>query len=1020
MTPIRLIVQAFGPFARKTVVDFRELRDRGIFLITGPTGAGKTTLLDAATFALFGESSGRERKPHQMRSQHADPTASTEVTFDFSLGGEFYRVTRRPQQDRPAKRGAGMVTEQPFATLWRRTGIKDDFQEGEVLAARPTEVDNKVEELLGFSGDQFRQVVLLPQGQFRKFLEASSAEREEILESLFRTELYRRVEQALQEKSSELQAELKEMAIEEDTLLRNAPARTREELEAKSVLARERATAEGSKAAALRKREAELEGSIRNARETDAKFSELDSAKAGLVQAESAGDKYLVDKETLARARIAAPLVPVDAQSTERAAEADRALASNRTAAIAYEAALDRRAAAEQALQAEERRNVERQTAQDRIREMQGLANAVKELEALRVRERGLIATRDEADRRRVVVEARMKESRDTADRKRLEVTAAETEAQLEATLRNLVDAAGRKTALRKKLDVAKASIPARSRSAAAAESAVANAVAELGRGQARLASLEEAWSKGQAAILAAMLAQGGPCSVCGSREHPEPARPSGAVPDQNDLKSSKINVADLQATLDKKRAEAQTAAAGVEGVEAEARTVEDALGEDANLSTLELENRATDLRTRLSNASKAAGRLAILRKELEALQGVETSAAAEAEAARVGSEAAAKGAEGVQAVVRDREGAIPQEFLKQGAAEAELQRALARLAELAAAYETARKSADAAKVEEARAEEAQERAKDASERAEALAQEAANRLAVEMERAGFNSRKEFAEARRSEEQIRELEISIRGFEAGILDARGRLGRAECAVARLERVSPVPMEEERDKVRTARDAAVREETAARAEEAEITRVLSALSGLRERKAVTEKQYAVYGRLSEVANGSNPLRITFQRFVLRSLLQDVLIAASRRLRLMSRGRYDLQVAGQPGGGRGAAGLELEVADALTGSTRSVTTLSGGEGFLASLSLALGLADVVQSRAGGVRLDAVFVDEGFGTLDEELLELAIRVLTDLKQGGRMVGIISHVQELKERISTRLEVTGGPETSSAKFVL
>jgi exonuclease SbcC len=212
-----------------------------MFLITGPTGAGKTTLLDAATFALFGESSGRERKPHQMRSQHAEPALATEVTFDFSLGGEIYRVTRRPQQDRPAKRGVGMVPDQPRATLWRRTGLADDVVEGEVLAARPTEVDEQVERVLGFSGDQFRQVVLLPQGQFRKFLEASSAEREEILEALFRTEVYRRVEQALLEKSKELEDALQSLAVEEDVLLRSAPARTREELEAKVMISRQRA-----------------------------------------------------------------------------------------------------------------------------------------------------------------------------------------------------------------------------------------------------------------------------------------------------------------------------------------------------------------------------------------------------------------------------------------------------------------------------------------------------------------------------------------------------------------------------------------------------------------------------------------------------------------------------------------------------------------------------------------------------------------------------------------------------------
>ena len=171
-----------------------------------------------------------------------------------------------------------------------------------------------------------------------------------------------------------------------------------------------------------------------------------------------------------------------------------------------------------------------------------------------------------------------------------------------------------------------------------------------------------------------------------------------------------------------------------------------------------------------------------------------------------------------------------------------------------------------------------------------------------------------------------------------------------------------------------------------------------------------------GRLSEVANGNNPRRMTFQRYVLATLLDEVLEAASLRLLRMSRGRYALQRVREQGDQRMAGGLDLEVFDHDTGSARPANTLSGGEGFLASLSLALGLADVVQSRAGGIQLDTLFVDEGFGTLDPESLDFAIRTLLDLQQAGRLVGIISHVSELRERIDVRLEVRPGAGGSQA----
>jgi len=175
-----------------------------------------------------------------------------------------------------------------------------------------------------------------------------------------------------------------------------------------------------------------------------------------------------------------------------------------------------------------------------------------------------------------------------------------------------------------------------------------------------------------------------------------------------------------------------------------------------------------------------------------------------------------------------------------------------------------------------------------------------------------------------------------------------------------------------------------------------------------------------GHIADVANGKNALGITFQRFVQISLLDDVLLAASKRLKIMSKGRFYLRRAAERVDRRTTGGLDLVVDDAYTGKTRPVATLSGGESFLASLSLALGLADVVQSYAGGVRLDTIFIDEGFGSLDSESLDLALRSLIDLQEGGRLVAIISHVEDLKERIDARLEVTASRTGSSARFVI
>ena len=197
MKPIRLSITAFGAYAAKQVVDFTVLGERSFFLIHGATGAGKTTLLDAICFALYGETSGNERGADQMRSHHTPTGPLTEVTFDFALGAERYRITRQPKQMRPRARGTGLVEEDHKATLWRRTGCSADSDEGEALAARWQAANDAIRMLFGFDSKQFRQVIMLPQDQFRQLLKASSLEREDLFQALFQTEVYSQIEAAV-------------------------------------------------------------------------------------------------------------------------------------------------------------------------------------------------------------------------------------------------------------------------------------------------------------------------------------------------------------------------------------------------------------------------------------------------------------------------------------------------------------------------------------------------------------------------------------------------------------------------------------------------------------------------------------------------------------------------------------------------------------------------------------------------------------------------------------------------------
>ena len=233
MRPLKLVMRAFGPYAQEQVLDFGVLEERSFFLIHGPTGAGKTSILDAICLALYGETSGGERKIRHMRSDHADPGVLTEVTFNFTLGVETYRVFRRPEQDRPKKRGSGMTKEPAKATIWKRTGVKRDEDEGAVIAERWSRVNEEIERLLGFRSDQFRQVVVLPQGQFRKLLSAGSSERQQILEVLFQTGIYRQVEEALKDAADQTKTEVERLRGKKKEILERLGAETLVELEDK-------------------------------------------------------------------------------------------------------------------------------------------------------------------------------------------------------------------------------------------------------------------------------------------------------------------------------------------------------------------------------------------------------------------------------------------------------------------------------------------------------------------------------------------------------------------------------------------------------------------------------------------------------------------------------------------------------------------------------------------------------------------------------------------------------------------
>lgn len=1026
MRPINLVVRAFGPYADEQNFDFRELGARSFFLIHGPTGSGKTTILDAMSFALYGDTSGNERDGKQMRSDMADPARLTEVVFDFSLGQETYRVARSPEQERPKQRGEGTTTERPKATLWRRTGLANDNEEGFVLAAQWSEVTRAVADLLGFESDQFRQVVLLPQGQFRRLLVSSSADREEILERLFQTEFLRAIEDRLKAAAKERQDRMKETRQAGKSVRDQAEVESLAELETRRAETAARVEELAGRIASLRETESKALDTLTRGRETARRFTERDEARAALAAIEQRADAVDAVRVQLARARAAATLLDAEANLAALVRDSDDARHAVDAARAAHAAAIETLAQAARRFDDEEGREPEREAARNDLSRLEALRATVAELDA---------ATRELA-----VAIAAAAEAETT--HKKIQADLVTLEGRIEKGTRMVADAekaaaelAGRESGLRetdamlqrrRRLDEETAVHAKEIKKLESIQRDLAAAEASLVAAREDLARVESAWAVGQAALLARDLEDGAPCPVCGSKDHPAPARAAGEVPGEEQVREQRKAVETLEKNRDELRKresdEARSEAemrSRIEGLRAD-------LGPRAETPRSQLESDAAQAKTALEDARKRAGQLQRcqdLLNEVDAQRGEAKRALAESESMLAGARQKRDLARGR---VAQREADVPADLREPGALTTALERAAGRVRSLREAHEKARAGKSAAETtlarRDAESRNAADRADAAARRVDAAGLAFDTRLVESgfRDAAGAPDRVGFESVKPSIARVGAMEKEIAAHESALESARDRHARATDGVEGLTQPDLIALETAHATARAAVEEKSNEHGAFRQRLNQMDRWIAALRDAETLIAKLDAEYAVVGRLADVANGGNARRVSFQRFVLGALLDDVLVAASHRLTLMSKGRYTLQRQAERSDKRSAGGLDLEVLDAYTGEPRPVETLSGGEGFLASLSLALGLADVVQAYAGGIRLETIFVDEGFGSLDSESLDLALRALIDLQQGGRLVGIISHVPELKERIDARLEILPDRRGSRAWFVV
>lgn len=908
MRPLYLTLSAFGAYAGKTELDLRQLGERGLYLITGDTGAGKTTIFDAIAFALFGKPSGGKggRDVSMLRSKYASPETPTEVELTFSNGGKTYKIKRNPTYERTKLRGTGTTEKKADAELL--------MPDGKIITGTK-EVDEKIRDILGVDKDQFCQIAMIAQGEFRELLLADTETRRKIFQKIFNTNLYSLFQKEVKEDFFAIGRELKEaensfkqyaagIVLPEDTEL--PPENELSEFLA-GLLKADRAQDDAweKELAEIGKKLDTLTADAAKAAVDEENRSELRKAKLSLAEAEKAVSEsgIALEKEKACEPELV------------KLAEVLKALEDERKA-------------------------------HDELMDTEKKAAAAEK-------------TADDAAARLSRLEVSRDELREHLSREREEYHA------LAASAENLAKLQQEKTVLSQYLDdlrkyeTALQTVAERKDAADAARDAYTRARSEEEHLFAEAQELRRRFNDEQAGVLASTLHEGEPCPVCGALTHPHPAQCAPDAPDEKAVKDAEKKARAAQKNVNEASAASGSAKTACETARTEAEKQKEKLF-GANKGFIDLVSektiaarRCSDKDSEIVREKKNAARYEALAEQIPAEEKKLSAMDASLSGAQKENAAAQSALSALRAAVDDLRAGIKYESAAD--AEKEKTRALARQTEILAARENAEKA-------------------------------------------------------------------LRTAEQQLSAEKGRVEQLEKLLANAPSSDPAELAEGKERLTAQKKEILQKRLALNSR---ITANEGAKAGIDEKTAEISELNARWiwmKPLADTANGalSGKERVSLETYAQMTYFDRILARANAHLMRMSGGKYDLKRRESAAKLNTQSGLELDVIDHYNGSERSVKTLSGGETFLASLSLALGLSEEIQSSAGGVQMDTLFVDEGFGSLDEETLRQAMRALRELSEGDRLIGIISHVSELRREIDRQIVVKRSKDGASRAEII
>lgn len=1037
----KLIVSAFGPYATEQELDFEKYLDnQNMFVITGNTGAGKTTIFDAINFVLYGEASGSERDGKSLRSDFADSSTKTEVKLWFSLKNKDYYIKRSPQYFRSKQRGEGLTENKAEAEL-----IYDDK-----TITGTKEVTRQVEEILGITCEQFKQLVMIPQGEFKKLLNSDSDKKEEIFRKIFGTKVFSDIQNNIKTEANSLKKSIEEVLRDRENKIKSFQLRKDDDLLKSLILNKDlnielileefmkSIDADKEEDRILKEKEDNIKGKLDNlskelvlGKEANKKLETLEKYKIDFERLNALKENFKLKEEELRYAKKAVTALNYEEKYIEKKRILDRI---RKSLSISIENLNKLKIHLEKA-EVDFKKEVEKEPIRNelnkRLDEIQGLKEKTlvykensEKLNLLKasytkIKERIEIIKKEIDEKTKLLIEINneiniiqsLKEEASKLDIESLNYKAKEEKLNtLKLSIDKLINELSKEKKLREDYEVLNNNYINKRKIYEA---------------------LDESFRNNLAGILAKDLEEGKECPVCGSISHPNLAKL-----EDKDISEDEVKKAKLEEEASRKKMEVSLT--NLTKIKAEINSLKndninklfkeifnEELEEDISLSfnkvskeLVSVEEVLNSINTKKKEVDKEILKELNLSKKKSEIENLNEALRKELEEKNnelLLREGEVKTQEAnLNNIVNDFKGSI-KSIEELNLEEKDISNKLKVLKE---AYEKSELDLKNIKTEFDK----ENGNKDTLEKQEKEADTEYNNCVAEFKdkvlSLGFKNYKDYISKRKQESEIEVLENEIQKYNVDLSNANKlySLTLEECKNIKFVDIKSIEASiEEVNKERVYINNLLKEVYLRINQN---TKILEDCLSFNKKIETQEEKYKTIGRLSKIINGDNPRKISFERYVLAAYFEDIISAANIRFSKMTNSRFELLRKEEVGDKRKGQGLDLEVYDNYTGKSRDVKTLSGGESFKASLAMALGLSDVVQRYSGGIQLDTIFIDEGFGTLDPESLDIAIETLIDLQDNGRVVGIISHVQELKDRIEVKLEVTSTNQGSKVEF--